>query len=251
MPAVELLVAGVAVGVVFGLFGAGGSAFATPVLALLGVPGAVAVGSPLPAMVPAAFAGAHRHLRAGSLDRRIALLTIAAGVPGTILGSLASTALDGKRLLTVSGVMLLAVGARVLLPDGDDHAARAASRRANTALVLGATFTVGLLTGFLANGGGFLLVPLFVVALGLTSNEAAGTSMAAVGALTIPTLLTHWAVGHIDWAVAATFAVGVLPGSLAGARVAARLPAAPVRRAFGIALVAFAAWFLAHQAGWV
>jgi uncharacterized membrane protein YfcA len=242
-----LLLAGLAVGTVFGLFGAGGSAFATPVLALLGVPGANAVASPLPALVPAAFAGARRHLKAGTLDRRIAGLTIAAGVPGTIAGSLASTWLDGKRLLALSGVMLLVVGARVLMPDTDDHADKAAARRGNTGLVLGATFAVGLLTGFLANGGGFLLVPLFVVFLGLRTSEATGTSTLAVGALTIPTLLTHWYLGHIDWAVAATFAVGVLPGSFAGARLSTVLPAAPARRAFGLLLVAFSLWFLAHQ----
>ena len=52
-----ILVAGLGVGVVFGTFGAGGSAFATPVLALLGVPPVMAVASPLPAMVPASIAG--------------------------------------------------------------------------------------------------------------------------------------------------------------------------------------------------
>jgi uncharacterized membrane protein YfcA len=71
--------------------------------------------------------------------------------------------------------------------------------------------------------------------------------MLAVGALTVPTLLTHWALGHIDWTVALLFAVGMLPGSLAGARLAHDIPAQRVRRAFGIVLVLFAAWFLVHQ----
>lgn len=244
-----LIVAGLGIGTFFGLFGAGGSAFATPVLALLGLPGPVAVASPLPAMVPAAMAGARRHLRAGSLDRRVALLTVAAGVPGTVLGSLVSGLLDGRRLVAASGVLLLVVGARVLLPDGGGaaRAARCAARRASTGFVLSAALLVGLLTGFLANGGGFLLVPLYVVVLGLDAKEAAGTSMAAVAALTIPTLLSHWFVGHIDWAVAGTFALGALPGSLVGTRLGALLPAAPVRRAFGVALVLFSLWFLARQ----
>ena len=243
----ELLLAGIGIGVVFGLFGAGGSAFATPVLALLGIPGAAAVASPLPAMLPAALIGARRSLRAGTLNRRIAGLAVLGGLPGTILGALASSRVSGHNLLALSGVMLLAIGVRVLLPDPVDHAAQCAARRNRTSIVVTASFVVGLLTGLLANGGGFLLVPLFVVVLGLTSKEAAGTSMLAVGALTVPTLITHWSLGHIDWTVALIFALGMLPGSLAGAHLSHDIPAQRVRRAFGVVLVLFAGWFLVHQ----
>lgn len=244
---VEIALAGLGVGVVFGMYGAGGSAFATPVLALMGVPGVLAVASPLPAMLPASVTGARRYLRAGKLDRRVAGLAVAGGVPGVVLGALASGPLGGARLLVLSGVMLLVVGTRVLMPDPVDHAVKAAARRNRTALVLGTAFVVGLLTGLLANGGGFLLVPLFIVVFGLTTGEAAGTSMVAVGVLTIPTLVAHWALGHIDWPVAIAFAVGLLPGSLAGAHLALHIPAQQARRSFGLLLVGFAVYFLAYQ----
>jgi len=91
-------------------------------------------------------------------------------------------------------------------------------------------------------------VPLFVVAFGLTSAEAAGTSLVAVSALTLPTLVTHVALGHVDWPVALAFGVGLVPGSSAGAALAQRVPAAHARRAFGGLLVVFAAWFLARLA---
>ena len=243
----ELLIAGLGIGVVFGLFGAGGSAFATPVLALVGIPGAAAIASPLPAMLPAALLGARRSIRAGTLDRRIAGLAVAGGVPGTIVGALASSQVSGHRLLVLSGLMLFAVGARVLMPDPVGHVAACAARRNRNSLILAASFGVGVLTGLLANGGGFLLVPLFVVILGLTSKEAAGTSMLAVGALTVPTLVTHWALGHIDWPVALLFALGMLPGSLAGAQIGQHLSAQRARRAFGVVLVSFAAYFLTRQ----
>ena len=68
-------------------------------------------------------------------------------------------------------------------PDGH------ASRRQNGALlVVGLVAGAGFLTGLLANGGGFLLVPIFVLVLGLTAAQAAGTSMVAVAALIVPTL---------------------------------------------------------------
>ncbi|MEO8698377.1 MAG: sulfite exporter TauE/SafE family protein [Acidimicrobiales bacterium] len=242
-----LLLAGLGIGIVFGLFGAGGSAFATPILALIGVPGIAAVASPLPAMLPAALIGARRSIRAGALDTRMAGLAVAGGLPGAILGALASSLVGGRGLLLLSGVMLLAVGGRVLMPDPVDHDAQCELRRNRNSIVLSASFVVGLLTGLLANGGGFLLVPLFVVIFGLSTRQAAGTSMLAVGALTVPTMITHSALGHVDWHVALLFALGMLPGSLAGAQLGLRISADRVRRAFGVVLVLFAGWFLVHQ----
>jgi hypothetical protein len=242
-----ILVVGVAAGTVFGLFGAGGSAFATPMLVLAGVPAVFAIATPLPALLPASLAGAHRYLRAGNLDRRVATLAVAGGLPGTIVGALASALVSGSWLVLLSGFLLLVVGARVLLPDPAGHGARCDARRERTPAVVAVAFAVGLLTGLLANGGGFLLVPAFVLLLGLSAAVASGTSMVAVGFLAIPTLLVHWQLGHIDWPVALVFGVGLLPGSLLGARAAQRIPADRARHAFGVLLVVFATWFLARQ----
>ena len=239
--------AGFGVGVVFGLFGAGGSAVATPVLALLGVPGIVAVASPLPAVLPASIVGARRYIRSGNLDARTARLAIEGGLPGTVAGALVSGALGGHKLLLLSGVLLLVLGARIVLPDRRRSAARAAARRDNTGLIVGASFVIGVLTGLLANSGGFLLVPLFMLVLGLSARRAAGTSLVAVGVLIVPTLVTHWALGHIDWSVALLFAVGAIPGSVIGSAAAQHLPMGVARRLFGLFLVGFALLFLAVQ----
>lgn len=247
MEILQYVLSGLGVGVVFGLFGAGGSAFATPVLALLGVPGLLAIASPLPAMLPASFVGARRYLKSGNLDRRVARLAVIGGVPGTLIGALASNVVGGPNLLVLSGLLLLGIGARLVLPDRAGAAHRAADRRDRTWIVIGSAFGVGLLTGLLANGGGFLLVPVFVLVLGLSSVEAAGTSIVVVGMLTIPTLAAHWALGHIDWTVATEFAAGLIPGAAAGARLAQRISAERLRAAFGIMLVVFSIFFLARQ----
>ena len=247
MQFLEYVIAGFGVGIVFGMFGAGGSAFATPVLALVGVPPLMAVASPLPAMLPAAFTGARRFLHAGNVDGRVAKLAIAGGVPGTLLGALASSLVGGNRLLVLSGLMLLVIGIRLLMRDSLGAPERGAQRRNRTGFVVSSSFGVGLLTGLLANGGGFLLVPLFVLVLGLTAIEAAGTSIVVVGVLTIPTLVTHWMLGHIDWVVAGGFAVGLIPAAAVGARLAQRIAPAKSRTAFATMLVAFAIWFLIRQ----
>ncbi len=247
MEFVGIGLAGVGVGIVFGLFGAGGSAFATPVLALFGVPGLAAVASPLPSMLPAALVGTRRYLRAGLVDRRVALLAVAGGLPGTFLGALTSRVVGGDGLLVLSGLLLLVIGVRLVLPDRPGAEARGAGRRERTPLVVAASFGVGFATGLLANGGGFLLVPLFVLGLGMTASAAAGTSMVVVAVLIVPTLATHWALGHVDWAVAGAMAAGLIPGSAVGARIAARVHPERLRRWFGTTLILFAIWFLIRQ----
>ena len=106
---------------------------------------------------------------------------------------------------------------------------------------------VGMLTGLLANGGGFLLVPAYLLLLGLSMRIASGTSLLVVAALTIPTLLTHWALGHIDWGAAFVFALGSVPASWIVSRRAQRIRTEHLQRAFGIVLVAFSIWFVAYR----
>jgi uncharacterized membrane protein YfcA len=244
---IAIVAVGLGAGLCFGMFGAGGSAFATPLLALVGVPAHFAVASPLPAMLPASIAGARRSWSSGRLDRRFATLAVLGGVPGTIVGALLSGAIRSNALLVLSGVLLLAVAARVLVPVSAGGRERAAQRSAQPGVIVAAAAAVGLVSGLLANGGGFLLVPLFIVGFGLSTRSASCTSMLVVGAMTLPTLAAHWALGHIDWPVALAFAVGVFPGAILGSRIADRVPSTIARNVFGATLLVFALAFLVRQ----
>lgn len=242
----EVTAAGVAIGILFGVFGVGGSSFATPVLGLLGVSGLLAVAAPLPATIPAAVAGAAAYVRRNEVDRDVARWSIIGGAPATVIGALLSDAVGGKALLIVSGVVLAAVGARIFLPTTSEKGlARRARRR--PAVVITAAAGIGFFTGLLANGGGFLLVPLFVLVLGLTMPESAGTSLVVIAVLSIPTLITHVALGHVDWAVASAFALGAVPGAVLGSRLVSNVPAENLRKSFGVLLIGFAVYFTAHQ----
>ncbi|MGI8686196.1 MAG: sulfite exporter TauE/SafE family protein [Acidimicrobiales bacterium] len=241
-----LSAAGALVGLLFGLFGVGGSSFATPLLSLLGVPGLMAVASALPATIPAALAGAYGYRRDGDIDWATARRSVLGGFPATIAGALLSNVVGGPALLVASGVVLGVVGVRVLRPLSEAQQRAGAARRERPGTVVAGAAGVGLFTGLLANGGGFLLVPLFVVVLGLGIRKAAGTSLVVISALAVPTLVTHWALGHIDWMVAAAFAAGAIPAALVGSRLAQRLGGDALRLAFGWLLVGFALYFVAR-----
>jgi uncharacterized membrane protein YfcA len=249
-----VVLAGIGIGFAFGLFGAGGSAFGTPVLALMGIPAPIALASPLPAVLPAAMLGARQYLRAGVLDRRVAKLAVLAAVPTVILGALLSRVVGDEFLLLASGALLVVVGVRMVVPmrtrsdetrpDGACH-----PRVDSTSLVVAAVACAGLVAGLLATGGGIVLVPLFIVAFGFTAARAAGTSLVVAAALTVPTLAMHWMLGNIDWGIAGAFALGMVPASFAAARVGMKLPDRVVRPAFGAVVLLFSLYFVAAQLG--
>ena len=246
----EIATVGLAIGVLYGLFGVG-SAFATPLLAAIGVPGLAAVVAPLPALLPGSAAGAWAYAREGRVDTTTARRAVAGGAPAAIAGSLLSQHVGGTVLVLASGLVLLVVGARLLRPGAadEDGEVRAASRRDDARLVIGVAAAVGFTAGLLANGGGFLLVPLFIVFFGLAVPEATGTSLTVALALTVPTFVTHLLMGDVAWAVTLPFTVGLVPGTVAGSRLAAHLPAEHLRVPLGLLIVAFASWFLTRELG--
>ena len=240
-----LLLGGAVVGLLYGLFGVG-SAFATPLLALMGVPGIVAVTAPLPGIMPGSFAGAWGYARRDRVDWRTARRAALGGVPGTVLGAELTHFVGGPIMLVFSAVALLVVGLRVVAPS-TGLPVRAAARRERRVLVIGSAFVIGGFAGLLANGGGFLLVPLFLVWFGLDMNRAAGTSLVVATALSVPALIVHSLAGDVNWAIALIFGLGLVPGALVGARVATHLPVARLRTAFGVSLIIVACWFFLHH----
>ena len=230
------VLAGAAIGALTGLFGVGGSSIATPLLAVLGVPGLLAVASPLPATIPAALGAAGPYIRRGEARPRAAGWTLLGALPAVVAGALLSELVGGRALLIASGLVLVVVGERVLRPIEPDARAAGRVRRKNRLLLVAASAGVGLFTGLLANGGGFLLVPMYLLVFGLTMRESAGTSLLVIAILAVPTLATHWALGHIDWAVAGAFALGAVPSSFGASRLAQHVAGPRLRRAFG--------WFL-------
>jgi uncharacterized membrane protein YfcA len=242
-----VVLAGAAIGILMGLFGVGGSSVTTPVLSLLGAPGLIAVASPLPATIPAAIVAAIPYVRAGEARPRAAAWSLLGGVPATIVGAYLSRLVGGQPLLVASGVVLVVVGLRIGRPIPQAARDMGTERRQTRPLLVAAAAGVGLFTGLLANGGGFLLVPLYVLVFGLRMRQAVGTSLLVVAVLSIPTLTTHWALGHVDWAIAGRLGAGLVPGSVIGGRLGHRFEGPDVRRAFGWFLIVFGIFFTGYR----
>src|SRR4029077_7968682 len=92
----------------------------------------------------------------------------------------------------------------------------------------------GLLAGLLGIGGGVLMVPAYTVALRMPPKRAVATSLVAVAMFSIPAMITHALLGHINWAFAIALVVGVIPGAQVGAHVTMRGSEARLRLLMGL-----------------
>ena len=204
-----VILVGAGVGFLGGLFGKGGSAVATPLLAAFGVPPFIAVAAPLPATVPSTGVATLAYWREHLLDRRVVGWSLAVGVPATVVGAVSTRWIDGETLVLITDVLVVAIGVRLALWP---HAEAAVDPEPpSTARLLAVAGATGLAAGLLANSGGFLLAPLYLVVLKLPVKQAFACSLAVSAVLAVPGTVVHTLLGHVDWTTVAVFGAASIP----------------------------------------
>jgi len=106
---------------------------------------------------------------------------------------------------------------------------------------------VGLLTGFLGVGGGFMLVPAMILFARLPMAVAVGTSLAVIAANSFVGWLGHLGREPFAWGMTSAFLLAALAGMASGARLGGRLSPVTMRRAFGWFVLAVAAFVLVNK----
>ncbi|KAB2384493.1 sulfite exporter TauE/SafE family protein [Actinomadura montaniterrae] len=240
------LAAAVAVGVTLGLLGGGGSILTVPILVYL------AGAAPEPAIAMSLFVvgvtsavSVLPHARAGRVRWRTGLLFGAAGMAGAYLGGRLAAYLPAGLLLAGFGVMM-ALTAFAMLCQGSRAPDRAPRPRpAARTLLNGAA--VGLVTGLIGAGGGFLIVPALVLLGGLALPAAVGTSLLVIAANSFAGLAGHLQNVQLDWRLTLAVTGAAVAGSLAGSRLTGRVEPDRLRRVFGWFVVAMAVFVLTEQ----
>ena len=114
--------------------------------------------------------------------------------------------------------------------------------------IVTAATAVGLLTGFFGVGGGFVIVPALVLALGFEMPAAVGTSLLVIAINSAASLAARLGGHvHLDWPLLAVFTVAALAGAVAGNRVACRVDASRLTAAFAVLLAAVAVYSLGRS----
>lgn len=235
----EIVLIGLGIGFLGGFFGKGGSAVATPLLYLVGVPAMFAVASPLPATIPGTLAAADTYRRAGIIDKRAVIISCAAGLPATVIGALATKWIDGTMLVTVTEVILIGIGLQIVLKQTgqDDNGEPDEGAAASMTRLVFVGFVTGLAGGLLANSGGFILAPLYLLVARLNIKPALAASLAVSAVLAVPGTIVHASLGHIDWAVTGVLGVASIPASRVGAKFAIKTPSHHLERIYGAGLI--------------
>ncbi|MDQ3722936.1 MAG: sulfite exporter TauE/SafE family protein [Actinomycetota bacterium] len=237
---------GIVIGLVVGAIGGGGAILALPVLVyVLGEEVGPASTASLIIVAIAAGVGAGALALRGHVCWHVALTFVAPAAVASLVGTAASTAVSAETLiLAFVPIMLVAAGAtwhRAAQAAGDD-AGGCPDTHAGAIVVAGVG--VGLLTGFFGVGGGFLIVPVLTMGLGLGFRRAVATSLVIITVTGIAALASHLAIGS-SIAVGLTVALALSTGcgALLGSFYAQRVPQAALGRAFA-AVVALIALFL-------
>jgi hypothetical protein len=103
--------------------------------------------------------------------------------------------------------------------------------------VVAAGLAVGIFAALFGVGGGVLMVPLIVFALGKGQHLAEGTSLLAMTATAIVGAVAHARRGYVDWRTAAIVGVAGVGGAIVGASLALGISGDVLRRLFGVMIV--------------
>ncbi|MGI8626474.1 MAG: sulfite exporter TauE/SafE family protein [Geodermatophilaceae bacterium] len=246
------VILGLAIGVLLGLLGGGGSILAVPALVYgAGVPLAAAVPTSLVVVGVSSASAVLPRLRSGQVAWRIAGVFGAAGAGAAFAGAAVNRLLDPVLVLVGFAALMVVAGLRMLREQttvGGDCAlpGGGVNWRGCLPKAIGSGVVVGFLTGLFGVGGGFLIIPALALLLGLPMTVAVGTSLVIIAINSIAGFAAHAGEASLDYKITAAFTLAAVVGSLGAARIASRLPADKLRRWFAYFVFAVSLFVLAQ-----
>ena len=244
-----ILLSGLITGLLLGIFGSGGSIITTPALLyLLNVEPKSAIAMSLGIVAITATITALQHWRWGNVNLKITLVFGAFGVIGTYGGALLGVITPVVVQLTIFALVMYAAAYKMLKPKHKSVGAAVVSDCPDTqsdelqySHIAIHGIAVGLLTGVVGVGGGFLIVPALVLLSGLPMKQAVGTSLSIVALKSFAGFAGYASAVEINYLLMANFTAVAIVGSVIGSLISHRLPASLLQRGFGIFLVFTAA----------
>ncbi len=247
-----VILAGAATGIVLGLFGSGGSIIAMPALMLLlNVEAKSAIAMSLGIVAVTATITAGDHWRRHNVDVRVAAVFGLFGIIGTFAGAKVGVLIPVALQLALFSLVMYAAAWKMLKPAFVPQLSAAGGLpppERNVEVRMGHIAAhgigVGVLTGVVGVGGGFLIVPALALLSGLRMKLAIGTSLAIVAAKSYAGFFGYLGAVPIDWTIMGSFTAVTIAGSFAGTRLAHRFSQEMLKRSFGGFLVIVATYIL-------
>lgn len=238
------LVLGVLVGVALGLLGGGGSILAVPLLVYVaGMAPAEAVAGSLLVVGVTSLAALVPHALAGRVRWRVGLVLGLSAMAGAYAGGRLSGFIPGPVLLALFAVMMIVTAASMIRGRRTPPAGERVGLGRSVAQGVG----IGLVTGTVGAGGGFLVVPVLVLLGGLEMPVAVATSLLVIAMNSGAGLAGHLHTVQLDWGLALPVTGVAVVGSVLGGLLSGRVPQESLRRAFGWFVLAMGALVLGQS----
>jgi hypothetical protein len=235
------------VGISLGLLGGGGSILTVPLLAYVaGLEPKQAIATSLFVVGVTSAVGSINHARAGRVRWRVAAIFGAAAMAGAYGGGRLAHYIPGNVLLIAFALIMIAAAVAMLRGRREVGDESAGPLPIGRIVLQGAC--VGIVSGLVGAGGGFLLVPALALIGGLPMPVAVGTSLVVISMQSFAGLAGHLAGESIDWKLAGMVTAAAVVGSVIGGRLTSRVEPATLRKAFGWFVLAMAALVLAEEA---
>ncbi|MDK9698425.1 MAG: sulfite exporter TauE/SafE family protein [Siculibacillus sp.] len=259
-----VILSGLATGFMLGLFGSGGSIITLPALIyLVGVETKPAVAMTLGIVGVAAAISVVTHWRRGNVDVPVAAVFGLFGMIGTYAGARIGVHVPAlAQLLLFAGTMYIAAF-RMLNPRKVEPLTRSLLRHDGERLEGGLRLdlhaaghvavhgiVVGVLTGIVGVGGGFLIVPALVLLSGLPMKQAVGTSLVIVSAKSFAGFAGYLGAVPIDFVLMGSFTAVAVLGSFAGAAASHHLSPENTRKGFAVFVVVIATYIVVRETLW-
>ncbi len=244
------IAAAVGVGVLLGLLGGGGSILTVPLLVyVLGVEPRTAIAMSLVVVGVTSASGALLHARAGRVRWRTALVFGSGGMTGAFVGGRINPFIPSTLLLLLfAGVMVAAAVAMLRRKETPPSSASTpAPEVIPVTRVLAQGVAVGLLSGLVGAGGGFLIVPALAL-VGLPTPVATATSLVVIALQSAAGFVGHLGHAPLPWALTGAVLAAAMTGSLVGGRLAGHIAPATLRRGFAVFVLATATFLLVAEA---
>lgn len=254
--------AAIAIGLSLGLIGSGGSILTVPVLVYLQqIKPELATTYSLFVVGITSFAGSIQYTRKGLVHYRTVLVF---GVPSVIsiyLTKLWLVPLIPSVLFTTSGfvftkdVFIMVLFAGLMLAASISmirHAKRPdaempATITYNYPYIFMKGLTVGLITGLLGAGGGFLIIPALIYMVKLPLRIAVGTSLMIIAFHCLTGFAGALAVHTIQWNFLLVFSTFAVAGIFIGERLARRLSSQQLKPVFGWFVLAMGIYIIMRE----
>jgi uncharacterized membrane protein YfcA len=243
---VSTLVLAAGIGVSLGLLGGGGSILAVPLLVYVaGLPPKEAIATSLLVVGATSAVALVPHARVGRVRWRTGLLFGLAGMAGAYAGGRLSAYVPAGVLLAGFAVMMLATAAAMIR--GRTVTGGPVPRELPVLRVVADGLVVGLVTGLVGAGGGFLVVPALALLGRLAMPVAVGTSLLVIAMKSLAGLAGYLSTIDINWMLAGAVTAVAIGGSLLGGRLAGRVREDQLRKTFGWFVAVMGLFVLAQQ----